>query len=276
MLATQLVSSGLTERLQESSQLPWLGVQLWSVKEPLEADFGGTLKALADMGFQGVEFAGEFGPYQNDPGSLKQLLQTLGLQACGAHVSFEQFRGENFQTSVEFYQKLGVTTLVIGYDERAWQPERVDNLVEALNSFANDLARYGMRLAYHNHQYEFDDFEGATYWDYIARHTQKDMALQLDVGWAVYAGKSPADYVRKYPSRTYSTHYKVRTADGVVAVSPIIGHDDTDWLLLTRVNVKIGGTRWIIVEQEEYPLGMAPLEAVRASKQGLDAILAHW
>ncbi|MCJ8271015.1 MAG: sugar phosphate isomerase/epimerase, partial [Psychrosphaera sp.] len=76
--------------------MPKISIQLWSVNEVIKRDFKGTLTALANMGFEGVEFAGYFGPYQDDPVGLKTLLDGLGLLVSGAHVSMRHLSDENY------------------------------------------------------------------------------------------------------------------------------------------------------------------------------------
>ena len=264
----------LSTEPSEKFVMPQLGVQLWSVKESLASEFEGTLRSLAGMGFTGVEFAGKFGEYGEDPAALRSILESLGLRGSGAHLSFENLNAEHFEHTVRFYKILGVTTLIIGWDERAWHPEKVDELVTELNELAEKLNQQDMVIGYHNHQYEFDDFKGTTYWDYIAQNTRQDVVLQLDVAWAVYAGKDPVTYVTRYPGRTLTTHYKVIPREGSESRSPIIGEDDLDWLALSKTNVEVGGAQWLVVEQETVPEGVTPLEAVHASKQGLDRILS--
>lgn len=253
---------------------PQVSVQLWSVKDTLKEDFNGTLKALAKMGFDGVEFAGVFGPYKDDPKGLKTLLDSLNLQASGAHISFALLNEQNFAKTVAFFKALKVDMLIIGWDERAWHPEGILDVVSQLNTYAKKLAVHNMKIGFHNHNHEFEEFQGSTYWDYLAQHTPQDVVLQQDVGWTTYAGKDPVEYVRRYPGRTLTTHYKVRLPEGTVGKLPIIGQDTIDWPALIEANIEVGGTRWLVVEQEEYPNGLSPLEAVQASKQGLDKYLA--
>jgi len=99
------------------------------------------------------------------------------------------------------------------------------------------------------------------------------MILQLDVGWVNFAGLKPEGFVRKYPGRTVTTHYKAKLAPNVTGKRPIIGEDSIDWLALIDANLDVGGTKWLIVEQEDYPEPLSPLESVRLSKQGLDRFL---
>ena len=256
-----------------SKTSPQISVQLWSVKDDVKADFKGTLKTLADMGFAGVEFANEFGEFSGDAIAIKKVMDSLSLKGSGAHVSFEQLNDKNFADTVKFYQTLAVDMLIVGWDERAWHPEGIKEVVALLNKLSVKLAPFGMKTGFHNHDHEFNAFEGTTYWDYLAQNTSNNVVLQQDVGWTTYAGKDPIAYVEKYPGRTLTTHYKVKLPKGTHGKLPIIGQDTIDWLNLTKANMAVGGTLWLVVEQEEYPNGLTPLQAVAESKQGLDKIL---
>jgi len=256
-----------------SAKTPQISVQLWSVKDEVKADFKGTLKQLADMGFTGVEFANEFGEFSKDAKLVKHVLDELNLKGSGAHLSAEQLNEVNFEKTVSFYQTLGVNILIIPWDDRAWHPEGVKELTDQLNMLAKKLAPLNMKIGYHNHEHEFNAYEGMTYWDYLAKNTDQAVVLQQDVGWTTYAGKNPIDYVERYPGRTLTTHYKVRLPKGTKGKLPIIGQDTIDWLALSKANIAVGGSLWFVVEQEEYPNGLTPLQAIEKSKKGLDKIL---
>lgn len=250
--------------------VPKVSVQLWSVKDQVKADIDKTLAQLAQMGFAGVEFANEFGPYADNPAALKAKMDSLGLSGSGAHVGFERLNDEHFDATVTFYTILGVDTLIIPWDERAWSSSDVTILVEELNVLSDKLAKHDMKIGYHNHAEEFNDYKDATYWDFIAQNTHNNVVMQQDVGWTTFAGKDPAEYVRRYPGRTFTTHYKVRLPEGTQGKLPLIGQDTIDWVAVLKANIEVGGTKWIVVEQEEYPNELTPLEAVQTSLNGLN------
>lgn len=265
-----------TDNKTVSVEIPKISVQLWSVKDEVKQDFDGTLKILADMGFDGVEFAGEFGPYTGKPKQLKASLDANGLSVSGAHVPLDQLDSENFASTVAFYQAIGCNLLIIPYDVRASSPTGVPELAAELDQLSIKLAKHDMLIGYHNHTEEFDNFEQATFWDFIAQSTNKNVVMQLDVGWTSHAGKDPVEYVKRYPGRTLTTHYKADLGEdnpNNQGKLPIIGQDNTDWLALIRANMDVGGTQWFVIEQEAYPNDMDPLAAVKASKQGLDTYL---
>lgn len=254
---------------------PKLGVQLWSVREDVARDFTGTLQKLAAMGFQGVEFARDFGPYAADPQGLRALLDELGLEVSGAHVLMEQLSPANLDATVAFYRALGGKYLIVPMDMRAFKVETAAAVAADLEAAQQKLAPLGMQAGYHNHKPEMVGEPGHTPWDVIARNTSHSVILQQDVAWTVAAGKNPIDIINAYPGRTVTTHYKAAVPGGSETQPAIIGDDSTDWKALLHANSYVGGTQWILVEQEVYPPGMTPMQAVEASLRGLQKIMAN-
>jgi sugar phosphate isomerase/epimerase len=253
---------------------PQLSVQLWSIKDDVAKDFEGTLKKLADMGFQGVEFAGNFGPYADDPKGLKKFLDKLGLKASGAHVGFDKFSEENFDKTVAFYKAIDCHYLIIPMDHRAFTAEGAKEVAADLEKVQAKLKPHGMHTGYHNHKGEMLGKEGKTPWDVIGKGTSTDVILQQDVGWTEVAGKDPVDFIKAYPGRTITTHYKAAAPEEGNKENPIIGKDTTDWEALIVANRTVGGTLWFVVEQEVYPEGMTPMQSVEASLKGLQKVIA--
>lgn len=251
---------------------PRIGIQLWSVKDDLKQDFEGTLAKLAGMGFQGVEFAGEFGRFASDPAGLRAFLDGQRLQCAGAHLDFAALADDRFRQTTAFYQALGCRNLVIAWDKRGASNEGAAAIARELALLAGKLQPLGMRIGYHNHAQEMTGPEGRTPWDAIAGGTPHETVLQQDIGWTVFAGKDPVALIRRYPGRTLSSHFKAKLTQGS-AGTPIIGRDRTDWPAVYAAARGEGGAEWIVLEQEEYPDGMRPMEAVAASMRGLQGVL---
>ncbi|MDP5032251.1 MAG: sugar phosphate isomerase/epimerase [Paraglaciecola sp.] len=254
---------------------PQLSVQLWSVKDAVSEDFEGTLRSIAAMGFNGVEFAGNFGPFADDPQGLLVFLNELGLKASGAHVPFDKFTAENFDSTVAFYQDIDCHYLIIPMDKRAFTVEGAKVVAAELADLQEKLAPLGMRIGYHNHKPEMEGELGHTPWDVIGKNTNDQVILQQDVGWTEVAGKDPVVMVKAYPGRTVTTHYKASAPEPGNPEDPIIGQDTTDWKALITANKTYGGTQWLVVEQESYPEGMTPMESVEASVKGLQKIISE-
>lgn len=253
---------------------PQLSVQLWSIKDAVAADFEGTMKKLKAMGFQGVEFAGNFGAYDKDPKGLKAFLDKTGLKASGAHVHFDKLSPENFDATVAFYKAIDCKYLIIPMDKRAFTTEGAKQVAAELEAIQKKLAPHGMHTGYHNHKPEMLGDMGKTPWDVIGKGTSHGVILQQDVGWTEVAGKNPVDFVKAYPGRTITTHYKAAAPDEGNKENPILGKDTTDWKALIEANKTVGGTLWFVVEQEVYPEGMTPMQSVEASLKGLQKIIA--
>jgi sugar phosphate isomerase/epimerase len=254
---------------------PKLSVQLWSVKDAVSADFEGTLTQLAGMGFQGVEFAGNFGKYSNDPQGLVAFLNKVHLQPSAAHVQLEKLSPENIEATIAFYKAINCNLLIVPYDKRAATVEGAQQLANELSAIEAKLLPHGMHTGYHNHKQEMVDINNTTAWDVIAKNTPSTVVLQQDVGWTEVAGKNPVDIVKHYPGRTITTHYKAAAPEEGNKENPIIGKDTTDWKALVTVNRTVGGTQWLVVEQEAYPEGMTPMQSVEASLKGLQKEIAE-
>ena len=104
---------GAAAAAQGASNNQRIGLQLWSVKDEIKQDFEGTLTKISQLGFQGVEFAGEFGPYKDNPAGLKTFMDRNKLQCAGAHMHFDVLVPERFEATTAFYKTLGCTNLVI-------------------------------------------------------------------------------------------------------------------------------------------------------------------
>ena len=269
---TTLAADTQASRMKPTS--PQLSVQLWSVKDDVAADFEGTLTKIAAMGFQGVEFAGNFGKYANDAKGLKKFLEKTGLKASGAHVPFEKLNAEHFEATVAFYKAIDCYYLIIPMDHRAQTAEGAKAVAKDLADLEKKLKPHGMYIGYHNHKIEMMGETGKTPWDVIGTGTVDAVILQQDVGWTEVAGKDPLDFIRAYPGRTITTHYKAAAPEPGNKEHPIIGQDSTDWKALVETNKAIGGTLWLVVEQEVYPEGMTPMQSIEASLRGLKKVMA--
>jgi len=282
-------------------------VQLWSVKEEVKADFEGTLEQLAEMGFDGVEFAGEFGPYAERPEALDDYLYSLGLEASSAHVGVEQLQPETIEQTIDFYQKLGVKLLIVPLDPRAWDPERIDSLARDLNQASERLKGESMKVGYHNHHLEFLPYNETSFWEYLAEATHSDVVMQLDLAWVSFADKDPAALIRQYGERILTSHIKAQVTqisdieqerwqavkgdwraelelgfeqqqaitDQGGDLQPIIGQDIIDWAEVIAAFEEANTLEWMVIEQEVYPDADARLSTVKASKKGLMKLLSE-
>ena len=248
--------------------MPPIALQLFSVRQEFSADMPGTLAAVAQMGYNGVEFAG---PPQHSAAALNAELEKLGLACSGWHVPLNLVQDDALDDTIAFHHALGNDKLIIPGIPEELRQSRDDwlKLAEFTNRLAARLAAEGMRTGYHNHFHEFAPLDGETPWDTFFGNTDPSVIMQFDTGNAIFGGADAVNVIRSYPGRAVTVHLKPftkRLHDGAdhnyphAAFDPIIGEDDTDWPAVFEACESVGGTQWYIVEYESdaYP----SLEAV--------------
>lgn len=203
--------TGITARPYEGK----LGVQLYTVRDLFEADYRATLIALADIGFKDLEFAGYF---DHDPAEVRAAMDELGLMSQSAHVQLPDVR-DNFGQVMETAQLMGQTNLIIPWlpeDQRTADVYR--EVADLMNVRGEEAAAAGMRLGYHNHEFEFDDLgDGETGYDILLERTDPAHTyFEMDFFWAAAAGVDPRDYFARAPGRFITCHLKDRTPDGTM------------------------------------------------------------
>jgi len=247
-----------------------IALQLYSVRHECEKDLKKTLEAVADMGYEGVEFAGFYGW---SAGDLRDLLRDLGLEVAGAHIGVNALMGDKLQETVKFHKELGNRYLIV-----PWLPEEMRNSADAwlktaklFNEISEKLKPEGLRVGYHNHTVEFQKLNGETGWDIFFKNTVPEVIMQLDTGNAMHGGVSAdevLDIIRRYPGRAVTVHLKEYSATDENA---IIGEGDMKWKEFIELCQTVGGTEWYIIEQETYKY--PPLETVRRCLENLKKIL---
>jgi len=250
-----------------------LGVQLYSVRQDTGKDFDAALKQIAEMGFEGVEFAG-YGKYGGDAAGLKKKLDELGLKAAGTHIGAGSFTGDALKKTIEFHKTIGCKYLIVPGDGRFSNADKSKEYAEVMNKAAEALKAEGMQTGHHNHVEEFKKAEGdKTYWDLFVERTTKDVALQIDFGHAIYGGLDCVALVKKAAGRVKSCHVKGRLPKGTEGKKPFVGQDTGDWKSILGACYEMGGTDWFLIEQEDYPDKMSPMDCTKMSLDGLKKIL---
>ena len=140
------------------AKLP-IGLELWSVRHELADDVRGTLKAVAEMGYEGVEFAG---PPQHSAEELKSILDETGLACFGWHTPFDMVQDDKLEDTIALNKTIGNRFVIIPGLPHNLTETREDWLKVAgfFNELSDKLAPHGMRTGYHNHTVEFKPLDG--------------------------------------------------------------------------------------------------------------------
>lgn len=178
------------------------GLQMYSVRDVTEKDLDGALRAVSEIGYQSVEFAGFFGHPAKE---VKKMLGRYGLKVSGTHTGWTEI-AEHFEDTVAFHKEIGNTNIIVPGADLSSQ-EKIDAFVEMANTFQAKLADKGIKMGYHNHAREFiPNADGSMIYEQLVRRT--DLNLELDTYWAYVGGKDPAVMMEQLKDRLCFIHLK--------------------------------------------------------------------
>jgi sugar phosphate isomerase/epimerase len=248
-----------------------IALQLYSVRELAAKDLLGTIRRIADFGYEAVQFAGFFGTPAEQ---LKAVLDEKKLSVAGAHVPIEQLMKQPLEDIITYNKTIGNDLIICPYLPEHMRKTKadVDQVVQCFNDFGKAFAAAGMTFAYHNHDFEFHPFEGSTVFDMIFENTDPELVkIELDCYWAVVSGKDPKTIIEKYRNRILSLHIKDgKEVDGKF-VNTVIGEGIIDYEGIVEVAKKYA-LNWLTVEQEQFSLDI--MESIRLNVDRLKAIRA--
>lgn len=186
-----------------------VGLQLYSVRDAIEKDLYGTLKAVKAMGYDYVESAGA-GFYGKTMEEAKAMLNEIGLTLVSAHT--KDASAEN----IAFLKGLGASFMVIPYQSVVSYQTAWDETMAEFTEIGKNAAAAGLRLFYHNHDFEFQKIGDVTILDKMYNELPAEIiAPQFDVCWVTYAGYDAAEYIRKYANKNLKiAHLKDFTCKG--------------------------------------------------------------
>lgn len=236
----------------ETKKIP-IGLELYSVRNELARDLPNTLKTVAKIGYEVVEF---YSPYFKwTPAYAKEVraqMDDLGLRCYSTHNGFESFGpGENLAHAIELNQILGTRYVVLASAPGSTSGvEGWKKLCGELTAAVEQLRPHGLSSGYHNHQAEWVKLEGGQrILEVVAANTPKEFALQLDVGTCEEAGADPVAWVKANPGRIKMMHLK-DWAPAEKGYKVLFGEGVTPWKELVAAAESVGGAEFLLIEQE--------------------------
>lgn len=253
------------------------GLALYTLREEMPKDVKGTLEKVAALGYQYVEAAGyadgKF--YGMAPAEFKALLESLGLKPVSSHNSTVTL--ENADQMIADVKAAGFEYFVIPippmghftYDAATrtmGMSDDIEFVTGALNTIGKKCHDAGLKLLYHNHDFEFKpNAKGIVPIEYFLENTSPEhVNFQMDLFWVVTAGANPIDYFKKYPGRFVSWHVKDKAPDGRFAP---VGQGTIDFAEILR-HKETSGMKFYLVEQD-MTWDLNPFEAIKISREGL-------
>ena len=168
-----------------------VSIQLFTVREFMEKDPVGTLRAIAAMGYDAIETYA--GTSNMEPGEYRALCDELGLAVPSAHVSYESMC-EDFDGKLKIYSALGTKYLILPYMLSETRPgaEGYPEVVKNIKRFAAAAAEVGIKILYHNHDFEFGMIDGEYMLDYqFSLFSPDELGAEFDLGWVHISGVDP-------------------------------------------------------------------------------------
>ena len=249
-----------------------VGIQLYAVKDELQAQAAATLRTIREIGFGEVETAGLSGLSAQQ---FRGLLDDTGLKCPSAHL---QFDAGNLGAAFEQAHALGARYAASGSLRAALAsatspPAGGMSLDEAkrtaalANRIGEQARRAGLQYVYHNHDFEFVEQDGtAIGYDLLLRETDPQLVqFEIDCGWMVVGGRDPRAYFARYPGRFPLIHVKdfqPVTAHGSSHAGAELGHGMIDYAPIFAAAEK-AGLRHYFAEQEGPFTRMSQIDAAR-------------
>ncbi|MCR1023417.1 sugar phosphate isomerase/epimerase [Cellulophaga baltica] len=254
------------------------GLALYTVRDDMGVDAKATLKAVSDAGYKNIEAAGySQGKFYNmSPIDFKALLDSLELVPISTHHSDVTL--ENADAMMADVKAAGFEYFVVPippmglfhYDDATSTMSMTggsENLTKIINTLGEKAHAAGLKLLYHNHDFEFKkDAAGIVPIEYMLEHTDpKFVNFQMDLFWVTKAGADPLAYFEKYPGRFKIWHVKDMDEQGRFAP---VGTGTIDFAKILAKK-DLSGMEYYMVEQDMTFDGMKPLEVIKTSHEGI-------
>jgi sugar phosphate isomerase/epimerase len=239
----------------QRGQIP-VGIELYSVREDLAKDLMGTVRAVAKMGYEVMEFYAPYYAWTSDYAKqVRRLMDDLGIRCLSTHNGAASFTAEGLPKAIELNQIIGSRYIVMASPPRIASMDGWKALGDQMTGVADKLRPLGMFAGFHNHSAEWAATEGKRPMDILAAATPKDFVLQLDVGTCVQAGADPVAWINANPGRIKSIHCKDWGAGAGRGYSVAFGEGDSPWKGIFQAAESGGGVEYYLIEQEVSPPG---------------------
>jgi sugar phosphate isomerase/epimerase len=245
-----------------SAMLPWalkagasrsipIGLELYSVRNALKQDPESTVRSVAKMGYECVEFYAPYFEWSDAQAKqMRNVLDDLGIRCFSTHNDEHYFDEDKINRARDLNLTLGSKNLVMASADLKKGPDSWKLLADRLNSAAEQLEGSGLKTGYHNHKPEFTAVDGVRPIEVIAKNTKPSVMLQLDVGTCLEAGSDPVAWIRANPGRIRSLHLKDWSSDPAKGYKVLFGEGSADWKNIFAAAESVGGVEFYLLEQE--------------------------
>jgi len=243
-----------------------VALQLYSIRDLMAQNVFATLKECKKAGYSGVEFAGYFDVSATD---MKNALDDNGLVAAGTHSGLALLSDETIESTIEYNLTIGNRNIVCpGMPKEMLESEdAVKKTAEQFNKIGEKMSQNGLRFYYHNHHWEFETIGEQTKLELLFANTEpRNLGMELDVYWAVYANADPIAIMNRYQNRCSLLHIK-DMLPGEEKRCTEAGRGIIDYEKIVTLGKKYD-VDWYVIEQESFDI--PELESIAINAQWLN------
>ncbi len=241
---------------------PLISLQLYTVRDHLAQDELGTLETISAIGYEGVEIG-----YNSSEAFLSKCAE-LSLEITGIHAGLDALQND-LDGVIAYAKKIGNEFVVLSWvgeehrrDAAAWQ-----QTAQTLAAIGAKLRQNELRLLYHNHDFEFQKFNGEYGLDILFQYApEEDLGAELDTYWVQKGGANPVEYIERYASRLPLLHIKDMTPDGDFAE---IGQGVLSWPSIFAAAERAGVLVYVV---EQDKCAGDSFDSIRMSLENLKAM----
>ncbi len=242
---------------------PVVAVQLYTLRDMTAHDMAGALRAVAEIGFNTIETAG-YGNLSFE--EMLSALQENNLQVSSVLANLSELQGD-LQRVIDETKLLGTRYVSCPYLTEEWRSREGYLAIAAeLNEIGRRLHAEGLQLCYHNHAFEFEQYDGQSGLEIIYENSDPQfLQAEIDTYWVQHAGLDPAAYIASHKGRVPLLHIKDMANDGQKSFAEI-GAGILDWGRIFEAAEESGVTAYVI---EQDICAGDPLDSLRISYENL-------
>lgn len=240
-----------------------IAAQLYTLREYIktEQEFEEALRKLKEIGYTAIQLSGlGFSNYE----FIKDVSDKYGMNICATHVSFDRINQE-FDDVVKEHkawgcQYVGISSMPPIYRENA---EGYSRFAKEASEIGRKLKLNGLTLVYHNHNFEFEKYDGLTGMDILFNETDPEaLEFEIDTYWVAIGGTNPVDWINKVKGRMGIVHFKDLAILKGTQIMAEVGEGNLNWAGIIKA-CDATGVIWVAVEQDKCQRD--PFDSLRIS-----------
>jgi len=226
-----------------------VGLELYSVRDALKKDLMGTVRDVARLGYECVEFYAPYYDWTLDYArQVRKELDDLGIYCYSTHNDLRSFSQDGIGKAIDLNHILGTRFVVLAHPGNVSGIEGWKRVAETVNKANDILMGKELHAGYHNHDLEWKPVEGQMPIELLSANFDKSIMLQLDVGTCVAAGGNPVTWIERNPGRIRSMHCKDWSPEKGYKV--LFGEGVAPWKKIFAAAESTGGIEYYLIEQE--------------------------